>query len=126
MHRRLAVLTATLWAFVATGMIGATQKVDLTDKPAVQDALVNFGHPVHPQPAAPNNHILDPNDVTILKGGTVTFTMHGTGHGVAIYLVSKNTTHQPRAFHQRLDVRFRECQVAAAQHPLPEGNPTCL
>ena len=92
MYRRLAVLTATLWAFVATGMIGATQKVDLTDKPAVQDAVVNFGYPVHPQPAAPDNHILDPNDVTILKGGTVTFTMHGTGHGLAIYPVSKNTT----------------------------------
>ena len=39
MHRRLAVLSATLWAFVASGMIGSTQKVDLTDKPTPTAAL---------------------------------------------------------------------------------------
>jgi plastocyanin len=89
---RFLVLTATVWAVGVTGFIGATANQDLTDKPAVQDAVVNFGHPVHPQPPAPDNHILDPNEVTILKGGTVTFTMHGMGHGVAIYPVSKNTT----------------------------------
>ena len=58
MIRRLVVLTAT-------------------DRPAVQDAVVNFGHAVHPQPPAPDNHIVHPNDLTIFKGGNVTFTMHG-------------------------------------------------
>ena len=34
-------------------VIVATTEQDLTDGPAVQDAIVNFGYPVHPQPAAP-------------------------------------------------------------------------
>jgi hypothetical protein len=80
-----------LAAFV-TVFLGAAPRQDMTDNPAVQDALVNFGHPVHPQPPAPNHHGLYPNDVTIFKGGTVTFSMHGMGHGIAIYPVSKNTT----------------------------------
>ena len=93
MIKRLVVLTATVWAVGVTGLIGATaNQKDLTDKPAVQDALVDFGHPVHPQPPAPAHHHLYPDEVTIFKGGTVTFTFHGMGHGVAIYPVSKNTT----------------------------------
>src|SRR5215210_6137406 len=92
MNKRLTVVSAAMWAVVATGMIGATQKKDLTDNMAVQDAVVDFGYPVHPQPPAPALHTLSPAEVTIFKGGTVTFTMHGPGHGVAIYPVSKNTT----------------------------------
>jgi hypothetical protein len=84
--------TAGLWVVGITVFAGAPARQDLTDKPAAQHAVVNFGYPVHPQPPAPDNHILDPNDVTIVKGGTVTFTMNGPGHGVAIYPVSKNTT----------------------------------
>lgn len=92
MNVRLALVTAAMSAFAATILAGAMPFQDLTTLyPAVQDAVVNFGH-VQPQPAAPESHILDPDDVTIFKGGTVTFTMHGTGHGVAIYPVSKNTT----------------------------------
>jgi plastocyanin len=85
------VLTAAMWAVVLTISLGSSPNQDLTDKPAVADALVDFGH-VHPQPASPAHHVLVPNDVTILKGGTVTFVMNGTGHGIAIYPVSKNTT----------------------------------
>ena len=55
------------------------------------DAVVLFG-PSHPQPAAPGNHVLVPDEVTILKGGTVTFQVNGGGHGVAIYPVFKHTT----------------------------------
>jgi plastocyanin len=32
-----------------------------------------------------------PNEVTINKGGTVTFRVNGGGHGILIYEVSKNT-----------------------------------
>lgn len=93
MKSRLPILTAALWAVVVTVFIGAAPDQDMTEgKPAVQDAMVDFGHPVHPQPAAPAHHTLYPNDVTIVKGGTVTFTMHGMGHGIAIYPDSKNTT----------------------------------
>ena len=55
------------------------------------DAVVQFGH-AHPQPAAPAHHVLVPDEVTILKGGTVTFQVNGGGHGVAIYPVSRQTT----------------------------------
>ena len=90
MRNRPFVVTAAMWALVAIVLMGANQ--DLTNKPAVQDALVNFGYPEHPQPPAPAHHTLYPDEVTIFKGGTVTFTMHGMGHGIAIYPVSKNTT----------------------------------
>jgi hypothetical protein len=86
-------LTVTMSTLAVALTIGATaNQQDLTDQSAVQDAVVDFGHPVHPQPPAPANHTLHPHEVTIVKGGTVTFTMNGPGHGVAIYPVSKNTT----------------------------------
>ncbi len=90
MKNRPFAVAGTMWALVALVLMGANQ--DLTNKPAVQDAFVDFGHPVHPQPPAPAHHTLYPDEVTIVKGGTVTFTMHGMGHGIAIYPVSKNTT----------------------------------
>jgi len=37
-------------------------------------------------------HVLTPEEVTIRKGGEVTFQIHGGGHGFAIYEVSKDTT----------------------------------
>src|SRR5262249_13869164 len=56
----------------------------------VQDAVVQFGEP---QPQNPNAiHVLVPDDVTIRRGGTVTFVVNGAGHGIAIYPVSKKTT----------------------------------
>jgi len=86
------VVTATLCAFVVSNMLGKAATQNLADKPAAQDAVVDFGHPVHPQPPAPAHHQLYPDEVTILKGGTVTFRVHGMGHGIAIYPVSKDTT----------------------------------
>lgn len=93
MNKGLIARTVTMSTLALAVSIGATaNQKDQTDKAAVQDAVVNFGHPVHPQPAAPASHTLHPDEVTIFKGGTVTFTMNGMGHGVAIYPVSKNTT----------------------------------
>ena len=92
MSNSLLVVIATLCAAVAPGLFDASATQNLADKPAIQDALVDFGHPVHPQPPAPDHHHLYPDDVTIVKDGTVTFRMHGMGHGIAIYPVSKNTT----------------------------------
>ncbi len=37
-------------------------------------------------------HHLTPEEVTIVKGGEVTFQVHGGGHAMAIYEVSKDTT----------------------------------
>jgi plastocyanin len=91
MNKRLLGATMTLWLVTLAAFSGAFLQQDLTDKPPVQDAVVDFGAP-HPQPPSPGHHVLAPEEVTILKGGTVTFVMNGTGHGVAIYPVSKNTT----------------------------------
>ena len=37
-------------------------------------------------------HVLTPEEVTIGKGGEVSFQVHGGGHGFALYEVSKDTT----------------------------------
>jgi len=56
--------------------------------------VVQFGAP-QPQPApASATHFLAPDDVSVRKGGTVTFVVNGGGHGIAIYPVSKDTTRE--------------------------------
>jgi len=69
---------------------------------AVQNATVHFAMP-QPQPplagtpGTPDNsatHFLLPDDVTIRKGGTVTFIVNGGGHGIAIHEVNKKTTRE--------------------------------
>lgn len=91
MNKRLIGVTLTFWVVALTGPTGSPRNQEPTDEPAVQDAVVDFGAP-HPQPASPGHHILSPEEVSIFKGGTVTFIMNGTGHGLAIYPVSKDTT----------------------------------
>jgi plastocyanin len=70
-----------------------------------QDAVVQFGAGQPQQAPAPVTHLLDPDDVNITKGGTVTFVVNGGGHGVAIYPVAKNTT--------RTDIAEDLCQGGA-------------
>ena len=86
-------LAALAGAFPTTGR--ADDKNE--EKAALQDAVVHFGQP-QPQTPAPApvgaavTHFLLPDDVTIHKGGTVTFVVNGGGHGIAIHPVSKKTT----------------------------------
>ncbi len=91
----IVVAAVAALAFTAVGK--ADDKV-----PAVQDATVHFAMP-QPQPpqagvpGSPDNastHFLLPDDVTITKGGTVTFVVNGGGHGIAIHEVNKKTTRQ--------------------------------
>jgi len=101
-------------AVVALPIVSSGQKGDLThEHSAVPDAAVDFGvlptAPLGPPPCATGIapspaiggpfdpcafklHHLTPEEVTILKGGQVTFQIHGGGHAMAIYEVSKNTT----------------------------------
>jgi hypothetical protein len=90
--------------------IGWAQHHDLThQQPAVTDAFVHFGvvptAPLGPppcfqtapfgiatDPCAYKAHHLSPEEVTVLKGGQVTFQIHNGGHAIAIYEVSKDTT----------------------------------
>ena len=55
------------------------------------NVTVQFGQNQFPQDAPPFNRFMDPNEVTIVKGGTVTFEFNGAGHGIAIYRVSPTT-----------------------------------
>lgn len=79
------------------------------------NVVVQFGQNRFPQDAAPLNHFLDPNDVTIGRDGTVTFEFNGGGHGIAIYQVSKKTT--------RRDIEEDLCQPSPAACN-PQGTAT--
>jgi hypothetical protein len=86
------------------------QKGDLThEHAATPNGAVDFGvfptGPLGPlpclqagaiggpaDPCSYKLHHLTPEEVTILKGGAVTFQIHGGGHAMAIYEVSKDTT----------------------------------
>ena len=45
-------------------------------------------------PCAYRIHVLIPDEVSVAKGGEVSFQIHGGGHGFAIYEVSKETTRE--------------------------------
>jgi hypothetical protein len=97
---------------VMTSVVGWAQKGDLTHgQPAEPNATVNFGvlptAPLGPSPCIQTpataiggpmdpcsykNHFLSPGEVTIEREGEVTFQIHGGGHAIAIYEVSKDTT----------------------------------
>jgi len=80
--------------------------------PTATDAAVDFGvlptGPLGPPPCVQSGpgiggpadpcayllHRLTPEEVTIGKGGQVTFQVHGGGHGFAIYEVSTKTTRE--------------------------------
>lgn len=94
---------ATLAALVVSGILVGLPIVastsedpgqqDLTDQPAdVDPVVVDFGHP--DVLSGTGNHVVVRNEVTVVKGRTVTFRMNGAGHGIAIYPVSKNTTRE--------------------------------
>jgi hypothetical protein len=70
-------------------LITAVHRVYAQD--VLTDPVVQFG-PAHRQPLPPHHHALDPLEVTIRKGGNVTFQVNGGGHGVAIYEVEATTT----------------------------------
>ena len=77
---------------VAGSMNQSRSQQDLTDQPAVEDPIVEFGHP--DILAGTPNQTMVPDEVTILKGDRISFRVNGPGHGIVIYPVSKNTTRQ--------------------------------
>ena len=107
MRFRLALIAA---AIAAAPLISLAQNGDLThQKPVTPNANVDFGvlptAAIGPSPClqagaigGPTDpcsfllHHLTPEEVTIEKGGQVTFQIHGGGHAMAMYEVSKNTT----------------------------------
>lgn len=92
MNDRHAIAIAGIALALATSGRANAQNKDTDHAQAVHDEFVDFGSP-QPQPTpAELSHELVPNEVTINKGGTVTFRVNGGGHGIAIYPVSKNTS----------------------------------
>jgi hypothetical protein len=82
---------------------------DHHDHASVPDASVDFGvlptGPLGPEPCLQTGaiggptdpcayklHHLTPEEVTVGRGGQVTFQVHGGGHGITLYEVSRNTT----------------------------------
>jgi hypothetical protein len=115
---RVRVLVVSI-VFVTASVVGWAQKGDLThEHAATPNANVGFGDlplptvalgpppciqpTIPPAPPAPiggptdpcayKSHHLTPEEVTIEKEGEVTFQIHGGGHAMAIYEVSKDTT----------------------------------
>ena len=128
-------------AIMAVPVVGFAQKGDLThEHPAVPSVEVGFG--VFPPtggfpgtgcatdaavvggpapPGAYKGHLLSPEEVTVLKGGEVTFHVHGGGHAIAIYEVSKDTTRDEIG--QQLCPGFDPQTIAnPANHTCPGGN----
>jgi hypothetical protein len=141
-HRGMIVVGALgLAVAMAMPVIGRAQDNDHKHGQQAVDAAVDFGvlalAPLGPaadgcaqvapfggatDPCAYKNHHLIPEEVTITKGGLVTFQVHGGGHAPAIYSVSKNTT--------RNDLGQFLCAgsdpehaATPAAHPCPVGNP---
>ena len=94
MTRHAIAALATTCALVGALPLNGTAKDQNDHNDAVEDAVVQFGQR-QPQPVpGPPSHFLDPDDVNIHKGGTVTFIVNSGGHGVAIYPVAKDTTRE--------------------------------
>ena len=103
MQRRRIMMGVAALAFASTAgtlVLAQSHGHGGGNTAAVQHATVQFAMR-QPQPAdagvpgSPGNvstHFLNPEDVTIIKGGTVTFVVNGGGHGIAIHEVDKKTT----------------------------------
>ena len=80
-HKHPATSAMVDFGVLPTGPIGGPT-------PCLQSGAI--GGPA--DPCSYKLHHLTPEEVTISKGGEVTFQIHGGGHGFAIYEVSKDTT----------------------------------
>jgi len=115
-RRSIVLFAAVLTCAVAPAQ---TARPDDDQPTAVQDAVVNFGAP---QPQTPPVNVVTPDEVTILKGGTVTWIVNGGGHGISIYKVSNHTTRDDIA--EDLCHAPATCDAAAAnlQYIVTDGN----
>ena len=107
MNRRailaIAAACSLAVAFPLRGTAKDKDKDDVDANVVVQhDAVVQFGQGQPQGSPAAVTHFLDPDDVTVDEGGTVTFVVNGGGHGVSLYRVDKKTT--------RADIAADLCQ----------------
>jgi len=88
---------------------GVLPTAPLGPEPCLQTPATAIGGPT--DPCAYKLHHLTPEEVTIFKGGQVTFQIHGGGHAFALYEVSKDTTRDELG--QYLCAGFDPSQIAA-------------
>jgi plastocyanin len=103
-RKAILAIAAACSLAVAFPLRGTAKDNDNKNVVAEHDAVVQFAQ-AQPQAGGPTTHFLDPEDVTVVEGGTVTFLVNGGGHGVAIYRVAKKTT--------RADIAADLCQGPA-------------
>jgi len=105
MNRKAILAIAAACALaVAFPLSGKAKDQDDPNVVVQHDVVVQFGQG-QPQPGGATTNYLDPDDVTVAEGGTVTFVVNGGGHGVALYRVHKKTT--------RADIAADLCQGPA-------------
>ena len=75
-------------AAVDFGVLPTTPTTPIGPPPCLQSG--GIGGPT--DPCSYQLHHLTPEEVSVAKGGQVTFQIHGGGHGLAIYEVSTKTT----------------------------------
>ncbi|HET9217295.1 MAG TPA: hypothetical protein VFR18_09970 [Terriglobia bacterium] len=110
MNARGAAVFLIVSVLAVSSLIAWAQKGDLTHgQDGTATAFVDFGvlptAPIGPPPCLQTGaiggpadpcsyliHHLTPEEVTVAKDGEVTFQIHGGGHAMAIYEVSKDTT----------------------------------
>src|SRR5262245_7573054 len=111
---QLRNVTMAVAAVLIAAAIGTAVHVS-GKAPVANDATVQFGQhqPQTPDPVVGTavTNFLFPDDVTIAKGGTVTFVVNGGGHGIAIHEVDKKTT--------RADIAEDLCDGATPENADP-------
>jgi hypothetical protein len=110
---RILIVGCVFAVVVAAPIVVAAEKIDS----APPNETVQFGA-LPPQPPAPAHHVLVPDEVTITKGGTVTFEVNGGGHSIAIYPVSRDTV--------RADIEAALCSGGPGAPACPSPAPGTL
>jgi hypothetical protein len=121
-YLRPVIVGLVLGVALAFPMVVSADKVD----GAPANETVQFGA-LPPQPAAPAHHVLVPDEVTVNKGGTVTFEVNGGGHSIAIYPVSRDTVREDIEAGLCPDgPGAPSCPSPAPGTPIPPGNFSAL
>src|SRR5262245_35495474 len=87
--RRFVTVVLTLFMGAWLGTTGLAKDGLQTSAP---DATMHLGQHQPQSPDSAGTHFLEPDEVLVQKGGSVTFVVNGGGHGLVIHPVSKNTT----------------------------------
>ena len=115
---RQAVAMSAMVLTLGLGVARTGAATDDAKRQSTLDATVQFGAP---QPQTPPVNVVVPDEVTITKGGTVTWIVNGAGHGIGIYKVSNHTTRDDVAEDLCLDPAVCGAAAANLQYVITDG-----